>query len=828
MFDEILIECPKGHTRQFHQHHNGSRRLLRQINECDIKRSGWLDSDAPLPNGLYCASCDDGVRLALDDAEITSFGLDDYLLDVPAHETAAAEIAKHVRTVIGDAEFAVHTEPARKAVFGPEPTGLHPRVRCCFPTHLYVHQSEAITAALAGHDVVQTTGTGSGKSVGMWAPVLSALATDPNATAVAVLPLKALGNDQIDFLASLSEEKVTDTSLFNISLGGELSPIEVGIMNGDRSASYANVLKKARLIVTTPDQLHMRILPNMRKSNRFVAGLRFVILDEIHTYTGQNGSTMASLMQRLQIDCLHTSGSTPQFLMSSASLANVDEFSQRLTGRTNAITVSTDGSPKPEFTTFVVEAAHRDFIPALHTEIARGFQGAPPAGLTFVQSKEGVKILAEESRKTLEGEGFSAAANSVIAYSAQDDAGSRVDKEGKIANDEARFVLTTSALELGVDFPNMHYSVTTEFAGLVMETRQRLGRAGRRHPGVGVVLIESRKQPSWPMTPAGALETIRFAPAAIQAPVVTANHRENVLVIGLAHDLTEIDLDLVRRVDPALAVQVASSEYWQESSDTTAVPMCFEKLAPFRGSTEKGTVLISRGNKILTNWNGPDLVKNAWCGNRLTMDDGRQYEVVAIKRQGYGDGNWEIRVELADDVLEVDSAVFSQVIDEVVSSTEKFGHLTFTRSEAKLKHSLSTSRRRQPGEEWVSHQASRRVNQVISQRTAVTSIRLNNRADHIHADTIRLLVMACLDAIGVSQYEIWSSYESGRILFYDPQGRTSPIAWSIVDRLDELTRVAEERIIRLGHLLVEGRRIEQDDLFAALHLLAGGDMRKAA
>ena len=828
MFDEILIECPKGHTRNFHQHHNGDQRLLRQIGEDNIKRGGWLHSDAPLPDGLYCATCDDGLRLDIDDSELASFGLDDLPLEVPTHETAAAEIMKHVRTVIGDAEFAAHTEPARKAVFGPEPRGIHPRVRCCFPTNLYVHQSEAITTALAGHDVVQTTGTGSGKSVGMWAPVLSALATDPTATAVAVFPLKALGNDQINFLASLSEEKVTDNSFFNISLGGELFPIEVGIMNDDRSASYAKVLKKARLIVTTPDQLHMRILPNMKKSDRFVAGLRFVILDEIHTYTGQNGSTMASLMRRLQIDCLHASGSIPQFLMSSASLANVDEFTQRLTGRANTVTVSTDGSPKPEFTTFVVEATHRDFIPALHTEIARGFRGAPPAGLTFVQSKEGVKILAEESRKNLESEGFAAAANSVIAYSAQDDAGSRGDKEGKIANDEARFVLTTSALELGVDFPNVHYSVTTEYSGLVMETRQRLGRAGRRHAGVGVVLIGSRKQPSWPITPDGALETIRFAPAAIQAPVVTAIDRENVLMIGLAHDLDRIDLDLVRRVDPALADQIASSEYWQESSDTTAVPTCFEKLALFRGSAEKGTVLISRRNRILAIWNGPDLVKNAWCGNRLTMDDGRQYEVVSVKRQGYGDGNWEICVELADDVLEVDSAVYSKVIDEVASSTDEFGRLVFTRSEAKLKHALSKSVRRQPGEEWATHQASRRVNQVISQRTAVTSIRINHRVDHIHADTVRLLIMACLDAIGVSQYDIWSSYEAGRILFYDPQGRTSPIAWSIVDRLDELTRVAEERILRFGHLLVNGQRIEQDELFAALHLLTDGKMEKAA
>ncbi len=95
---------------------------------------------------------------------------------------------------------------------------------------------------------------------------------------------------------------------------------------------------------------------------------------------------MAALLQRLQVDCLHTAGSTPQFLMSSASLANVEEFTSRLTGRPRMVVVAHDGAPKKEFTTFVVEANHREFIPELHVAITEGFDAAPPTGFAFVQS----------------------------------------------------------------------------------------------------------------------------------------------------------------------------------------------------------------------------------------------------------------------------------------------------------------------------------------------------------------------------------------------------------------------------------------------------------
>jgi hypothetical protein len=197
MYDDDLIECSNGHSRNFRQYHNGRSRLLRQLGEGHIKKLGWVTDEETRPNGLYCEKCADLQRVALDDEEIASFGLDDLPLAVPDHDTAASRIAEIVSCLVVDREHAVHIEPAREAIYGPEPTGIPARVRRLFPDRLYVHQSEAIEAALAGHDVVQTTGTGSGKSVGMWAPVISTLSTDPLATAVAVFPRIALGNDQI-------------------------------------------------------------------------------------------------------------------------------------------------------------------------------------------------------------------------------------------------------------------------------------------------------------------------------------------------------------------------------------------------------------------------------------------------------------------------------------------------------------------------------------------------------------------------------------------------------------------------------------------------------
>jgi DEAD/DEAH box helicase domain-containing protein len=309
---------------------------------------------------------------------------------------------EQVYAAIGNSTYAVHKEPAREACFGAEPAGLQPQVRRCFPDRLYSHQAEAIEAAFKGHDVVQTTGTGSGKSVGLWAPVLSSLSSDSTATTIAVFPRVALANDQVDLLASWSAQHVSEKAFFSLVLGDGLEPIEIGVMNYQTREHHSQILKKARLIITTPDQLHSKILPYIKKSDRLITGLRFVILDEIHTYTGSEGSTMAALLQRLQIDCLHTAG-------------NLGEFSRRLTGRSNIISISRDGSPKPEFTTFVVEANHREFIPSFHAALAKGFNGAPPTGLTFVQSKEGVRLLAEASRTAIENSGYPSTAQTVIA-----------------------------------------------------------------------------------------------------------------------------------------------------------------------------------------------------------------------------------------------------------------------------------------------------------------------------------------------------------------------------------------------------------------------------
>ena len=178
-----------------------------------------------------------------------------------------------------------------------------------------------------------------------------------------------------------------------------------------------------------------------------------------------------------------------------------------------------------------------------------------------------------------------------------------------------------------------------------------------------------------------------------------------------------------------------------------------------------------------------------------------------MKRQRDCVGVWEIYVEIADDFLDVESSVFTRVIEETVLTSERFGYLDLTRSEGRIKHTLSTSRRRRPGEEWVVRQSSPRVRKTISQRTAVTSIHFSNPLDHNLIDTVRCLIMSCLDAIGISQFDIWSDAQSDRILFFDPQGRTSPIAWSIIDRLEDLTRIAAMRIAEYGHLNANGRQI---------------------
>ncbi|MEZ4719565.1 MAG: DEAD/DEAH box helicase [Caldilineaceae bacterium] len=251
----------------------------------------------------------------------------------------------------GDAGFMANvmtwqTLPARPAQFAPMPDALHPRLRQALAargiTRLYSHQADAIDAALAGQDVVVVTPTASGKTLCYNGPVLNSLLRDPAGRALYLFPTKALAQDQLAELNGLL------AAVDATGAGDEpLDLPQVATYDGDTpSAARSQVRRGSRLILSNPDMLHAGILPYHTNWSAFFAGLRYVVIDEMHVYRGVFGSHMANVLRRLRRICAFY-GSSPRFVLASATIANPQELAAQLIERPVTL-VDRNGAPRVE------------------------------------------------------------------------------------------------------------------------------------------------------------------------------------------------------------------------------------------------------------------------------------------------------------------------------------------------------------------------------------------------------------------------------------------------------------------------------------------------
>ncbi|MBK8047371.1 MAG: DEAD/DEAH box helicase [Anaerolineales bacterium] len=234
------------------------------------------------------------------------------------------------------------TLPAQPPRLAPIPTTLHPglvhSLNARNIAQLYTHQAQAVEAVLAGQNVAVVTPTASGKTLCYNLPVFHALLTDPSARAIYLFPTKALAQDQLAELrrlaAAAGEPEVQRRP------GGWIATYDGDTPASERSA----IRKRARLMLTNPDMLHTGILPYHTQWAAFLAGLRFVVVDEMHTYRGVFGSHVANVIRRLQRICAHY-GAAPQFVCTSATIANPRELAERLTEAPFAL-VDDNGAPR--------------------------------------------------------------------------------------------------------------------------------------------------------------------------------------------------------------------------------------------------------------------------------------------------------------------------------------------------------------------------------------------------------------------------------------------------------------------------------------------------
>ena len=376
----------------------------------------------------------------------------------------------------------VPARPGRPADW-PEwvPSLLVERLRARGISRPWQHQADAASLARSGSSVVLATGTASGKSLAYQLPVLSTLLDDEKATALYLAPTKALASDQLRSLRSLV-----------------LPTVRAATYDGDTAVPERDwVRAHSRLVLTNPDMLHRGILPSHTRWAAFLRRLRYVVVDECHTYRGVFGSQVAHVLRRMRRVCA-SYGADPTFVLASATVATPSVSASRLTG-VEVTEVTADASPRGP-TAFAL------WEPPLTA--ARGENGAPvrrAAGseaarlladlvvedaraLAFVRSRRGAEVVALSARRHLV-DTAPELVDRVAAYRAGYLPEERRALEAALADGTLLGVAATNALELGVDIAGLDAVVLAGFPGTLASLWQQAGRAGREGLGALVVFV---------------------------------------------------------------------------------------------------------------------------------------------------------------------------------------------------------------------------------------------------------------------------------------------------------------------------------------------------
>jgi len=384
---------------------------------------------------------------------------------------------------------AAHRLPAVTAAFAPYPEGTDERLvsalRARGIEQLYTHQAEAFEHVLARRNVVTITPTASGKTLCYNAPVLNAILQDPAARALYLFPTKALAQDQLAELHALSEIVTRDTEL------------EIGVFtyDGDTPADARRAIRgKAHVVLSNPDMVHSGILPHHPRWAKLFENLRFVIIDELHAYRGVFGSHLANIMRRLQRVCRHY-GSDPIFICSSATIANPRELAEGLIGRPFELVEKT-GAPRGEkFFLFVnppvvnAQLGIRRSYLAETRRVALEFLKHNLQLIVFGQSRLAVEILTTYLKDAFHGP--PGAADVIRGYRGGYLPNRRREIERGLRESQVRAVVSTNALELGIDIGALDVAVLAGYPGTIAATWQRAGRAGRRTSRSAAVLVAS-------------------------------------------------------------------------------------------------------------------------------------------------------------------------------------------------------------------------------------------------------------------------------------------------------------------------------------------------
>jgi len=347
---------------------------------------------------------------------------------------------------------------------------------------LYSHQAEAYTAVRGGRHLVVVTPTASGKTLCYNLPVLQRLLEDPERRALYLFPTKALAQDQLAELGALKSGLPID--------------VRVDTYDGDTPPGRRTAIREGgHIVMTNPDMLHTGLLPHHTRWRRLFSTLEFVVIDELHTYRGLFGSQVANVIRRLKRIC-EFYGSHPTFICASATIRNPRELAQRLLEEENIALIDRSGAPRgerrlifynPPLVSRELGIRRSSMLEA--RRIAAPWIRNAVQTIVFCRSRLQVEVMLSYLRQDLDPRLDSS--RRVRGYRAGYLPLHRREIEAGLRSGEITGVVSTNALELGIDIGSLQCSVLVGYPGTIASTWQQLGRAGRRSGSVGVFVASS-------------------------------------------------------------------------------------------------------------------------------------------------------------------------------------------------------------------------------------------------------------------------------------------------------------------------------------------------
>ncbi len=335
--------------------------------------------------------------------------------------------------------------------------------------YLYSHQHQAVNSISTGNHIVVSTPTASGKSLIYFLPVFQLVESDVNSRALYMFPLKALAQDQLKTFTHWAWQ------------WGDALP-NAAIYDGDTSAYQRKKIRQQppNVLMTNPEMLHLALLPYHDRWVDFFSGLKLVVIDEVHTYRGMLGCHMAQVLRRLQRVCRYY-GAAPTFVFTSATIANPGQLAEKLSGLP-VQTIQQNGAPRGERHIVLIDpddTGSQSAISLLKAALARQMRT-----IIYTQSRKMAELIAiwaqQRSGKWAER---------ISVYRAGLMPEDRREIEQRLKNGDLLAVVTTSALELGIDIGDLDLCILVGYPGSMISTWQRSGRVGRQGQTAALIMI---------------------------------------------------------------------------------------------------------------------------------------------------------------------------------------------------------------------------------------------------------------------------------------------------------------------------------------------------